>query len=292
MEILWPALGIAVIVIFVFYVLAHYWQRLLRQQSWTIRRLSERVQSLEEMADPEWRRRLGEATPVPLEQAFSFSFRLGDRFWRDSVHLSEDDLKFVREHGSFVGAVKLERWRSHTVATISEVLPDGKAAGWRSRALDIYSDPFKGGDAISLWELALARPGLSAERPPSLELRLRANSLELRGRLLFSAQRTSGDRHGAGTDDGEVIFFRVPLDIARLAEFRSHDPAEAANNGGGNSGGGVQSVNGNSWQAFYFHQDDDLDIEWQLRSCDLTRKSEWDRWKILESAAMPMATKE
>jgi hypothetical protein len=286
MEILWPALGIAVIVIFVFYVLAHYWQRLLRQQSWTIRRLSDRVQSLEDMADPEWRRKLGEATPVPLERAFSFSFRLGDRFWRDAVHLNEDDQKYVRECGNFVGAVKLERWRSHTVATIAEVQPDSKATGWRTRELDIYSDPFKGGDAISLWELALAPPGLSAERPPSLELRLRANSLELRGRLLSAAQRTSGNGREAGTEDGEVIFFRVPLDTARLAEFRSQDPAATADNGGN------QSVNGDSWRTFYFHQDDDLDIEWQLRSCDLTRKSDWERWKILESAAMPMAARE
>jgi hypothetical protein len=47
MEILWPALGIAVIVVFVFYVLAQHWQRLLRQQNLTVRRLFDRVQSLE-----------------------------------------------------------------------------------------------------------------------------------------------------------------------------------------------------------------------------------------------------
>src|SRR5271155_4417199 len=164
MEILWPALGIAVIVVFVFYVLAQYWQRLLRQQNWTIRHLFERVQSLEELSDPEWRRKISEAAPVPLEQVFTFTFRLGDRFWRDAIRLSEDDQKFVREYGSFVGSIKLERWRSHAVATITEVLPDRKATGWQTRSLDFYSDPFKSGDAISLWELALARPGLSAAR--------------------------------------------------------------------------------------------------------------------------------
>jgi hypothetical protein len=290
MEILWPALGIAVIVVFVFYVLAQYWQRLLRQQSWTIRRLFERVQSLEEISDPEWRRKLSEAAPVPLEQVFTFSFHLGDRFWRDAVRLSDDNQKFIREHGSFVGAVKLERWRSHTVATITEVLPDRKATGWQTRALDFYSDPFKSGDALSLWELALARPGLSAERPPSLELLLRANSLELRGRLLAVAQGPSGNGHGPAAEEEDVIFFRVPLDTARLAEFRSHDPADNANNG--NATGGDQIVNGNSWQAFYSEQNDDLGFEWQLRLCDLTRKSEWERWKILESAATPLATRE
>lgn len=52
MEILWPALGIGVIVAFVFYVLAQHWHRVLRQQSFTIRRLHERVRDLEEMSDP------------------------------------------------------------------------------------------------------------------------------------------------------------------------------------------------------------------------------------------------
>src|SRR5271170_5129056 len=198
MEILWPALGIAVIVVFVFYVLAQYWQRLLRQQNWTIRHLFERVQSLEELSDPEWRRKISEAAPVPLEQVFTFTFLLGDRFWRDALRLSEDDQKFVHEYGSFVGAIKLERWRSHTVATITEVLPDRKATGWQTRSLDFYSDPFKGGDTVLLWELALARLGLSAERPPSLELVLRTNSLELRGRSLSAA--ASGNGHGAADE--------------------------------------------------------------------------------------------
>jgi hypothetical protein len=188
--------------------------------------------------------------------------------------------------------VKLERWRSHTVATITEVLPDRKATGWQTRTLDFYSDPFKGGDAISLWELALSPPGLSAERPPSLELLLRANSLELRGRLLSAAQGPSGKGHGAAAENGDVQFFRVALDTARLAEFRSHDPADTANNGNGNTAFGETSGNGNSWQAFYSHQNDDLGIEWQLRLCDLTRKFEWERWKILETAAIPLASRE
>jgi hypothetical protein len=290
MDILWPALGIAVIVGFVFYVLAQHWQRILRQQNWTVRRLFERVQSLEEMADPEWRRRLGDAAPMPLEQVFTFSFRLADRFWRDALRSTEDDQKFIREFGSFVGAVKLERWRSHTVATITEVLPDRKATGWQSRSLDFYPDPTKSSDALSLWELALSRTGLSAERPPSLELLLRANSLELRGHLISAIPGASGNGHRAAADDGDVLFFRVPLDTARLAEFRGHDPADAGSNG--NGAHGEAGINGNSWQAFYSHQDEYLGIEWQLRLRDLTRKSEWERWKILESTAMPLATRE
>jgi hypothetical protein len=292
MEILWPALGIAAIVVFVFYVLAQYWQRLLRQQNWTIRRLFERVQSLEELSDPEWRRKISEAAPVPLEQVFTFTFRLGDRFWRDAARLSEDNQRFVREYGSFVGAIKLERWRSHTVATITEVLADRKATGWQTRTLDCYSDPFKSGGAVSLWELALAPTGLAAERPPSLELVLRANSLELRGRFLVPAQVVSDNGDGTAGEDGNTIFFRVPLDTARLAQFRSHDPAHVANNGHGNVASGDPSVNGDSWQAFYSQHNEEADFEWHLRLRDLTRKSEWERWKILESAGLPVATRE
>jgi hypothetical protein len=309
MDILWPAIGIAVIVAFAFYVLARHWQRLLRQQNWTIRRLFERVQSLEELADPEWRRRLGDTAPVPLEQVVNFSFRLDDRFWRETLGLSSADEKSIREYGSFVGAVKLERWRSHTVATITEVLPDRKATGWQTRALDFYPDAGRTTDALSLWELALARPAFSAARPPSLELVLRANSIELRGHLISAATGPSGNGHGAAAnstdDDAEITFFRVPLDAAGLAEFRSHDPANSAagsighasgdGNGGegrndnanGNGAGASASLNGNSWQAFYSHEIAELGIEWQLRLRDLTRKSEWERWKILESPAIP-----
>ncbi len=293
MDILWPAMGIAVIVVFVFYVLAQHWQRLLRQQNWTIRRLFERVQSLEEMADPEWRRRLSDAAPVPLEQVFTLSFRLDDRFWRGAVRSTEDDLKFIREYGSFVGAVKLERWRSHAVATITEVLPDRKATGWQTRSLDFYPDRANSSDALSLWELALSRPGLPAERPPSLELLLRANSLELRGHLISSERDPSANGHAPAADDGEVIFFHLPLDTAALAGFRGHDPADSASNGNGNgNAAGDAGVNGNSWQAFYSHCDEKLGIEWQLRLRDLTRKSEWERWKILESVAMPLAARD
>jgi len=290
MDILWPALGIAVIVVFVFFVLAQYWGRLLRHQSWTIRRLTERVLSLEEMADPAWRLKLTDASPVPLEQVFHFSFNLGERFWREAVCLGEGDRKYIRDFGSFVGGVKLERWRSHTVATVSEVLPDRKATGWQTRTLDFYPEASKQSDALSLWELALARPGLSVDRPPSLELLLRPNSLEFRGHV-YVGTKWSAEKGVEGLPDGgDVVFFRVPLDFAALSEFRSHDPAEST----GNGNGAASEIYGsrNSWQAFYSFRNDELGIEWQLRLRDLTRKSEWERWKVLESRAVPLATRE
>jgi hypothetical protein len=290
MEILWPAMGIGVIVVFVFFVLAQHWQRLLRQQSLAIRHLVQRVRNLEEMADPELRRRLSEAAPVPLEQVFTLSLYLSDRFWRDALRTTEEDRKFIREFGTFLGSVKLERWRSHTVATITEILPDRKTTGWQTRSLDFYSDPAKRDDALTLWELALSRPGLSAERPPSLDLVLRADSLELCGHLAPAQEPASANGRRTATGREDVIFFRVPLDPELLAEFRSPDPlaleGEAeAEKGGGNLPPDEMAASESSWQAFYSDCNEAFGIEWQLRLRDLGKKAEWDRWRILESAA-------
>jgi hypothetical protein len=298
MEILWPALAIAAIVVFVFYILAQHWQRVLHQQTLTIRRLFERVQNLEDMVDPEFRRRIGDAAPMPLERVFTFSFRLDDRFWRDSLGASEEDRKFIRECGSLVGSVKVERWRSHTVATITEVLPDGTAgspanADWQSRSLDFYEDSTRSSDALTLWELALSRPVLSAERPPSLELILRRNWMELWGHLLHRSSDDSGTAQQTWPERDEVIFFRVPLDTAQLAEFKTHDPANYRNNGSANPGASEPSSSAGSWQAFYFHRNEALGLEWQLRVRDLTKKSEWERWGILDSGTIaPIQTEE
>jgi hypothetical protein len=298
MDILWPAIGIGVIVGFIFFVLAQHWRQLLNQHAWTIRRLTERVRDLEEMADPEFRQRLGEASPMPLEQVFTLTFRLNDRFWRDAVHTTDENLRFIREFGSFVGSVKLDRWRSHTVATVSEVLPDRKESGWQVRSLDFYPDPAKPGRGLTLWELALARVKFSTQRPPSLELVLRDNSIDLLGHL-GPWEGASGDGHvgnGHGNGHGgnghspgeyeEVIFFRVPLDAKQLAEFRSHDPSNETGNGN-ETGAGAEPATGVSWQAFYSGGDETLGIEWQLRLRDLNKKSQWDRWKILEPASVP-----
>ena len=287
MDVGWLALLVAVAIVFVFFVLVQHWQKVLRHQAWSVRRLMDRVQGIESIADPQFLQRLTEAAPMPLEQVFTLSFRLDDRFWSDAVHATDDEKKFIREHGSFVGSVKLERWRSHTVATITEVLPDRKAAGWQTRTLDVYSDPARGNDAFALWELPLARVGPSAERPPSLELLLRANSLELVGHLDGRALGTSGNGHNGSAGFEDVIFFRVPLDTAQLAPFRSHDPAD-----NGNAASHELSAQANSWQAFYSDRDDATGVEWQLRLRDLTKKSEWERWKILESSAVPLITQE
>ena len=291
MDLLWPALGISLIVAFVFYVLASHWQRMLRQQSWMIRRLTERLRDVEEMSHPEFLRRLHQATPSPLEQVFTFSFRLSNFFWREILGISEDDLRFIRTGGSFPGSVKIERWRGHSVATITEVLPESKSAGWQTRSLDLYAEGTKSGDEVTLWQIPLARPNGTTERPPSLELVIRENSINLCGHLPLAAP-ASGNGHGDNERGGEIVFFRVPLDAAHLAEFRSHDPLGEAMNGEGKSGAGGIQANGHSWQAFYSSEDESQGIEWQLRVRDLCKKSEWERWKVLESAPVSVLGEE
>ncbi|MFZ0786654.1 MAG: hypothetical protein WAM67_12740, partial [Candidatus Acidiferrales bacterium] len=309
MDILWPAIGIGVIVGFIFFVLAQHWRKILAQHAWTVRRLTERVRDLEEMADPEFRRRLGEAAPMPLEQVFTLTFRLNDRFWHEVMQTSEENMRFIREFGSFVGSVKLDRWRSHMVATVAEVQPDRKETGWQMRSLDFYPDPAKPGRGLTLWELDLRRSNFSTERPPSLELVLRENSIDLLGHLVPSevdgkgsdisnasngSNGTNGNNgsnggngsNGAEASDSdyeEVIFFRVPLDTNQLAEFRSHDPTDEASNGETVTD---QAAAGASWHAFYSGGSESLGIEWQLRLRDLSRKSQWDRWKILEPVSV------
>lgn len=281
MEILWPILGICVFVCFVFILLVQHWQRVLRHQNWTIRRLSERVRTIEEVDDPEFRRRIGESAPSPLEQVFTFSFRLSDQFWRETLQTTEENLAFIRAFGSFIGSIKIERWRGHSVATITEVLPDRRSAAWQTRTLDCYFDEGSGCDRLTLWELPLARIGRSNERPSSLELVLKEKSVELCAHLLPTP---GSNGHSNSPAINELVFFRVPLDPAKLVEFRSHDPR------GGTENGASRAVQPNrpAWRAFYSYHDEDVGFEWQLGTLDLNKKGEWDRWRILETEVDPV----
>lgn len=281
MDILWPAVGICLIVCVVFYALAMHWHRILQHQSWMVRKLADRVQVLEEMRDPQFRRRIGENAPPPLEQVFTFSFRLSELFWRHTLALTDEDWNYIRTCGSFVGSVKLECWRSHTVATVTEVLPESKTAGWQTRSLDFYPDTGKAADALTLWELRLSPQNGSAVRPPSLELLLRRNALELCG-CFPEANPFNGKREVSS--DEEVRIFRVPLDAAQLAEFRSQDPSENEDGANANGSNGIGAA-ASSWRAFYSCVDEAFGFEWQLWSRDLSKKAEWDHWKILEPAA-------
>jgi hypothetical protein len=295
MEILWPAFGIGAIVCFVLYVLASHWQQTLRQQSWLVRQLANRMRVLEELDDPQFRRLLGESSPMPLDRVFTLSFRLNDHFWSDVLHLREEARNYVRMSASFVGSVKLECWRSHTVASITEVLPESKTARWRTRSLDFYPDLASEADALVLWELRFARPNGSPLKPASLELTLTKDAIEFSGHsvdALSNGSLTTGlssSQEARQTQAGKnVRFFRVPLDTALLGGFRTHNPLNASANGNGNeesevTEASITPMNGTEWQAFYQHRDDDLGVEWQLHLRDLTKKAEWERWRVMES---------
>jgi hypothetical protein len=293
MDILWPSLGITVMVVFVFFVLAQHWQRLLRQQSGAIRQLSQRVQNLEDMADPELRRRLSDAAPVPLEQVFTFSMRLGELFWSETAHATEEDRKYIHDYGSFLASVKLERWRSHTVATVSEILPARKSAELQTRTLDYYPNASGADDTLLLWELALARPTAAGLRPPSIELLLRGDALELRAALVWESTETNGNGNSSTPHDRQTgLLLHLPLDAGQLEEFRGSDPervGEEDPEGNGKNGAKPERLNSASyWHAFYSGSDEAHGIEWEMRLRDLSKKAEWERWHIWESGAIPV----
>jgi hypothetical protein len=272
MDLLWPALGISVIVGFVFFVMAGHWGKVLRQQASAISRLSHRLQMIEEVDDPHFRERLSESSPAPLEQVITFTLRFTDQFWRETLGLTANDWEFVRASGSFVGSVKLERWRSHTLATVTEILPNRKTAAWQNRSLYYYPAAAQYGEPLTLWDVPLARPR-PGERPPALELTLRGDALE----LIVNSAHSTGNGNGAIR---ERVLLATPLHARLLAPFRGHDPAEISNGNGSANGNGVSS-----WRTYYAAEDENLGIEWQLRMVDLNRKVDWERWKILDSTA-------
>lgn len=291
MDIAWAAFGICIIVGFVFYILAKYWQRLLVSHSWSIQRLSERVQALEAMEDPDFRRRLSDSTPSPLEQVYTFTFRLSERFWKDTLQATPEELAYVKSHGQFLGSIKIERWRGHSVVTIFELLPQSRSAGWQSRSIDLYplGDGYVRGDvypselpdensSATLWELPLSAASEAAlgEPPGSLELRLEASALVLCARhRRFGAGHANGS--GSAPDGlGEKVFFIVPFDEAKIAAYRTDDGLEAS------ADSDALARHAAPWLAFYAHQDEGQGVDWQLCVRDLVKKAEWERWKIFE----------
>lgn|GEM_PF-1262402 len=274
-EILWPALGIGTIVGLVFFTLANHWQKILRQHLMMMHALAERVRNLEEVNDPQFQRRLAESSPMPLEQVLNFTFRLNDRFWRCTLGLSDPDLEVMHTKMSFVGSVKLERWRSHIAATVVEVLPANPSAQWRKRSLDFYPGEHTH-KALTLWELPVCLIGGAAGRPHSIELLLRESAIELYAKL---RERGSPGTDHTGCRQG-ITLFSVPLDPGRLLEFRSPAPMIGLN-------GEQEDSEWNEcdaeirWLTFYSAANDAIGYEWHLCVRDLARKADWEHWKTL-----------
>ena len=272
-DLLWFLLGLCALAAFAFFILVRYWQKLLQHQTVTLRQLSRRVQELEALGDPEFRRRLEESAPVPLESVFTLTFRFSEKFWTGTLGLREEDERFIRECGAFVGSVKLERWRSHTVASVTEVLPTSQGARWQTRALHFFSSSSADGEGVQLWELFLGPAEGAAHRADFLELQIvtreHCDCIELRAR--------NSRRRPADSNPPDDLHFTVPLDRAMLALHRSPEPAVEG------SPSAAISDPECTWKGFYSFHDEARGIEWQLWMQDLTRKAEWERWKILEA---------
>jgi len=291
MDIIWMALAVCVIVGFVFVVLARHWQRLLVHQSWTIRRLTDRITSLEEIADPDFRRKLDESAPSPLERVYTFGFRLSDDFWRKTLKTTPQQLAHIREHGNFLGSVKIEQWRSHTVVTVTEVLPEAKSASWQARSFDVFPDDISNVDRpITLWEMSLAegRAASASGRVPTLELRWKEGELEF---CACSDRFTTAEDNTITLTPHEQIFFAVPLDIERLAPFHASDDSGNGHHGDvlENSPDDAPTTAATSFVEMFGREDASLGIEWNLTLRDLTRQSEWKRWKVFEPVQMTKA---
>jgi hypothetical protein len=287
MDILWVALAVCVIVGFVFVVLARHWQRLLAHQAWSIRRLTDRLHSLEEVADPNFRRKLDESAPSPLEQFYTFGIRLSDRFWRNTLETSDTQRLFIREQGNFLGSVKIERWRSHTVLTVTEVLPQNKSANWQTRSFDIFPETSSEQHFVTLWEMPLAEAKASSAmgRVPTIELRWNDATLEL---CALQDRGASASADVIALVPEERVLLSVPLDAASLEPFRKaadQDADEGSADFERPQAYG-SDLNGAQFMSYYGGDDAETGIEWHLCLRDLARRSEWDRWRIVETVPM------
>jgi hypothetical protein len=281
MDVLWAALAICIMVGVTFYVLAAAWQRTLRSHSRALRALFQRLDALEAMEDPLMRRRIGELMPSPLEQVHILSFRLSDRFWRTALGATDQQLVHVREHGTFIGSVKIEIWRSHVSITLRELLPQGKSGGWQARTLDIYES--ESAAPTALWELRLEpEAGTPAAETPSVQLRYENKGIVLAART--SARATWPQDSDRGSVH-ETIVFCIPLDMEQLGEFRMAE--DEIENGGTEDEATVTSFGAERHSAVgsmasFSHQDDRQGFDWELRSRNLNGRTSSPDWTIME----------
>ena len=221
-----------------------------------------------------------------------FGLRLSDRFWRETLETSEAQRAFIREHGNFLGSVKIERWRSHTVLTVTELLPQSKSASWETRTFDIFPEAANDRQFVTLWEMPLAEAKAAAAtgRVPTIELRWNDAMLQL---CAVNDLRAAGAEDVIAFAPEERVLLSVPLDPARLEQFRAAHEADSDSEDGSGGNGAGESVSGNGvhsnghqFTSFYGADDDAAGIEWHLCLRDLARRSDWDRWKIVETLPM------
>jgi len=91
MDILWPAIGIAAIVCFVFYVLASHWRGVLQHQTRIIRHLRNACTCLKKWVIPNFAVASENQRPCLSNRFLNFTFRMDDRFWHENLHILKED---------------------------------------------------------------------------------------------------------------------------------------------------------------------------------------------------------
>jgi len=269
MDILWAAMAICAIVSVVFYVLAISWQRTLRSQAGAIRMLGQRLETLETMEDPVMRRKIGDLMPSPLEEVCVLSFRMGSGFWLDTVGLTETQVRHIHEHGTFVGSIKIEIWRSHVTITLRELPPHTQSSSWQTRTVDIYETG--SGAGTVLWELDLEpTANVSMRKPAALELSYENRAIVLAIRYIPKENWPGASR---GETAGERVVFRIPLDPEHLAEFRTPETAVHA---------GIEAQEEDASATSFAFQDERQDVDWHLRIHNFNGHMSSGKWAIIE----------
>jgi|ERR1700683_3814231 len=290
MNALWVALGISAIVGLVFVVLGRHWQKLLAQQAWSIRRLTDRLRSLEEVTDPVFQRKLEATTPSPLERVYTFALRFEEDFWNRTVQATESQRRYVRQYGNFLGSVKIECWRRHVVVTVAEVLPEGKSASWQTRTFDIFPDDLaRSREALILWQMDLAgEMSEPAERKWStVELRWKGDQIE------FCWRYSNTLAEAASGEISERTLFTVPLDAKQLANYRTNEwdgefEDEQGETGGQKAGSVTPIDQPRQAVSFFGNHDVETGVEWNLSMRDLSSPGEQQHWKVYE--VLPITT--
>jgi hypothetical protein len=237
--------------------------------------LERRVRALEEMSrgPRDLRRRIRDLAPMPLRRVHEFSFWTTDQFWRETLKATREEIEYANENGTRLHSVRIEEWRSHSIAKVVETPLKGPVSYdstrrvylHPTRSIDLYPTADWHWEGVTLWEQPLG----PAEREymgwfPRLELRLQG------GRLQLSAiDGRFGRSPGPDTREprDENVFFDVPLEGSKLREFKCPD-REASPRG---SDSGYQAT---PELLDYAHEDPLRGLGWGLRIHDFQKWQE------------------
>jgi hypothetical protein len=193
--------------------------------------LERRVRALEEMSGGprDFRHRIRDLAPMPLQRVYEFSFWTTDQFWRDTLKATREEIEYANENGTRLHSVRIEEWRSHSIAKVVETPLKGPVSYdstrriylHPTRSIDLYPTADWHWEGVTLWEQPLG----PAEREhmgwfPRLELRLQGGRLQLSA---IEGRFGRSPRLNTREPRDENVFFDVPLEGSKLRAFKSPD---------------------------------------------------------------------